>query len=118
MDIIETMRKEMPITELSFSEETTLREFSVYWLDYLLPNIKKNTLNKYRRDMENHILRVFQSRKLIDITSEDVQLFALSLKKGVGIKAPLSAKTIHNIHGVCSATRFQWKALSLFLCQV
>ena len=114
MDILETMRKKMPIYESNISKDVTLVEFATYWLDYRANDVKKSTLCSYRSAVNNHIGRVFQSRKLSDISSEDVQLFSKSLSEGIGLTAPLSPKTVQNIHGVlhkCLQTAYEMKLI-------
>ncbi len=114
MDIIEQMREKMPISESSISKDVTLAEFAYYWLEYRATDIKKSTLCSYRSTVKNHIVRVFQSRKLSEITSEDVQLFSKSLSEGIGLSDSLSPKTIRNIHGVlhkCLQTAYEMKLI-------
>ncbi len=115
MDVLEIMRKKMPISEASISKEISLADFANYWIDYRATNIVESTEYSYRSIITNHIARVFQSRKLVDITAEDVQLFVNSLDDGIDLDDPLSAKTIRNIHGVlhkCLQTAVEMKIIN------
>lgn len=100
LSVLAIMRSKIPISASNAPKEMTLSEFANYWLQYLTPDLKVATRYAYQSAFANHINRVFFDMKLSDITSEDVQLFTLSLTEGVDLDRPLSPKTVRNIHGV------------------
>lgn len=98
-DILSRMRKMMPTQINKLSGNTKVTDFAVYWLKERALNIKESTRIFYQKMLNTHIFRVFGNMKLKEITSEDVQLFVMSLSEGVDLAKPLSAKTIRNVHG-------------------
>ena len=114
MDIIEVMRMRTANTESAISSDMTLAKFSTYWIRKRVSNVKEATVSSYRGIVNNHIIPVFKSRKLTEITSDDVQLFIDSLSDGCGLDKPLSPKTVRNIHGVlhkCFQTALDMKLI-------
>ena len=99
-NLISQMRSKIPVSVAKFPKNMTLAAFAEYWLQYLTPNLKESTRYAYRSAIDNHIKRVFSTMKLSEITSEDVQLFIMSLTEGMDLDDPLSPKTIRNVHGV------------------
>lgn len=98
--VLERMKQQQPITSSGLSKDITLGDFADYWLRHLKTDVKESTRYSYQSAISNHICRVFDSMKLSEITSEDVQLFIMSLTDGMDLDDPLSPKTIRNIHGV------------------
>jgi len=78
----------------------TISEWCLRWLAYYSIGIKETTLSSYKSAIENHISRVIGKYRLNEVSAELLQLFYNSLHEGIGIKKPLSPKTIRNIHGV------------------
>jgi len=113
-NVLAVMRSKIPLSASGIPRDMTLSEFSAYWLQYLTPDLKAATRYSYQSAFANHINRVFTSMKLSDISSEDVQLFILSLVEGIELPKPLSPKTIRNIHGVlhkCLQTAYELKII-------
>lgn len=98
-DVLEYMRSLAPSEEKKI-EVITLTEWNERWLNIYCKSIKQTTKEAYICNIRNHINRVLGHKKLGDISREDVQLFLNSLQLGVGLKKPLSSKSIKNIHGI------------------
>lgn len=98
--VLERMKQQQPIASSGLSKDITLGDFADYWLRHLKTDVKESTRYSYQSAISNHICRVFESMKISEITSEDVQLFIMSLTDGMDLDDPLSPKTIRNIHGV------------------
>lgn len=114
IDVLAVMRSRMPNYEKGIPKNLTVSQWADYWLQYLTPDIKESTRCSYSSTIDNHIKRVFSNIKLTALTSEDVQLFIISLTEGVALEEPLSAKTIRNIHGVlhkCLQAAFEMKLI-------
>lgn len=114
MNVLAFMRSKMPTPDNKLSKEMLLTDWTLYWLEHLTPDIKSTTRSTYQSAVENHINRVFTGIKLTDLTSEDVQLFVMSMVEGVDLDDPLSPKSIRNIHGVlhgCLQTAYEMKLI-------
>lgn len=94
------MMEQQPLSSTGLTKDITLKAFAQYWLTQLKTDLKKSTIYAYNNALNNHICRVFEGMILSDITSEDVQLFIMSLVDGMDLDDPLSPKSIRNIHGV------------------
>lgn len=114
IDVLAVMKAKIPRLSPSELAKISLKDWAERWLVEYSPNLKKSTRISYRSAIDNHIVRVFQDEKLIDITDDDVQMFILSLIQGVGLDHPLTAKTIKNVHGVlhkCLETAVELKVI-------
>lgn len=98
--VLDRMREQQPTSASGIPKDVSLIDFARYWLVHMKTDIKESTACSYESNIENHIYRVFEDKKLSEITSEDVQLFIMSLTQGMDLDDPLSPKTIRNIHGV------------------
>ena len=98
--VLERMKQQQPVSPSGLSKDITLGDFADYWLRHIKINVKESTRYSYQSAISNHICRVFESLKISEITSEDVQLFIWSLIDGMDLDDPLSPKSIRNIHGV------------------
>ena len=99
MNVLEYMRSLAP-SEEKITEVLSLREWNERWLTVYCKRIKPTTKEAYTSLINNHINRVLGDMMLNEITREDVQLFLNSLSLGVGLKKPLSPKSIKNLHGI------------------
>lgn len=97
-DVLTYMRSITP-KRIENYQEFTVAEWNNYWLVVYCKGIKETTFRSYESISVNHIQPVLGRIKLCELTNEDVQLFINSLKLGVGMEEPLSAKTIKNVHG-------------------
>lgn len=70
------------------------------WINTYCINLKEQTVSSYKQAIRCHITRVLGDIKLVDLSTQMIQLFYNSLNVGTDIKNPLSAKTIKNIHGI------------------
>ena len=77
----------------------TVSEYLAIWQTEYLKSIKPNTAYSYRRVCENHIVPGLGAVKLNKLTPLMVQQFYNGLENAKTGEA-LSAKTIHNIHGI------------------
>lgn len=114
IDVLAVMQGKLPVISPTEIQNITLKSWAERWLEEFCPNIKESTLSSYKSAIDNHIGRVFQDRKLLDITDDDVQMFVLSLIQGVGMEEKLKAKTIINIHGVlheCLQTAYELRII-------
>ena len=98
-DVLAYMRSLTP-TEKRDNTPLTLREWNERWLTIYCKRIKQTTKEAYICYVNRHINRVLGDLLLGDIQREDIQLFVNSLALGVGLKKPLSSKTIKNVHGI------------------
>lgn len=113
-NVLAYMRSKMPTKDNRLSKEMLLTDWTLYWLEYLTPDIKLSTRNTYQSAVDNHINRVFEGIKLCDLTSEDVQLFVISLIEGVDLDDPLGSKSVRNVHGVlhgCLQSAYEMKLI-------
>ena len=113
-NVLAYMRSKMPISDNKPSKDMLLTDWTVYWLKKLTTDIKDSTRETYQSAVNNHINRVFDGIKLIELTSQDVQLFVMSLNEGVDLEDPLGPKSIRNIHGVlhkCLQTAYEMKII-------
>lgn len=78
----------------------TLSQWLDEWINTYCINLKEQTISSYKQSIRCHIKRVLGDIKLVDLSTQMIQLFYNSLNIGTDIKKPLSAKTIKNIHGV------------------
>lgn len=99
IDVLEYMRS-LDTVKMEKANVVTFSEWTNHWLNNYCKSIKETTLIQYRAVVEHHLDRVLGRLKLAEITKEDVQYFVNSLSLGVGIEETLSAKSIHNIHGI------------------
>lgn len=76
----------------------TLEEWMHKWLSVYCKSLKNRTLNSYKSNCEKHIIPVLGSSYIDDLTPEMVQEFYNGLSN-VNNGAPLSPKTVKNIHG-------------------
>ncbi len=98
--VLQRMLEQQPVSASGLTKDMTLGAFAQYWLTQMKSDLKKSTLYSYNNAITNHICRVFEEMTLSEITSEDVQLFIMSLTEGIDLDDPLSPKTIRNVHGV------------------
>lgn len=75
----------------------TVKQWCEMWLDEYNSNVKPTTIDRYRSDLQNHIIPTLGAVKLNALTPSAVQKFYNSLQRA---EKPLSPKTIKNIHGV------------------
>ena len=114
IDVLAAMNEKIPKLSPEDLKNITLAQWTDRWLTQYCSSVKKSTLASYKSAVDNHIVRVFRDKKLIDVTDDDVQMFVLSMEQGVGLDEELKAKTIKNIHGVlhkCLQTAFELKMI-------
>lgn len=98
-DVLSYMRSITPSKPKDLNDYTVTK-WCDYWLNVCCNGVKTTTYRSYESIIEHHIKPVLGDVLLQELTYEDVQLFINSMKIGVGIEAPLSPKTIKNVHGV------------------
>ena len=81
----------------SAPNKMTVGEWLDIWMDTYLNGIKPYTVASYKGLIKNHIKPALGAVKLENLNAHSIQKFYNSLGKG---KAPLSPKTIKNVHGV------------------
>lgn len=74
----------------------TLEEYSKEYLLVCTVHLAYNTQLSYKKALQLHILPALGKIKLTELTHRQVQAFVATLSTNKG----LSAKTVHNIHGV------------------
>ena len=74
----------------------TVAEYAKEYFSTCAVNLSHNTQVSYKRILDKHILPALGKVKLTDLNHRQVQGFVTSLSAQKG----LSAKTVHNIHGV------------------
>lgn len=80
------------------SKMTLSAWFEIWHKEYLV-DTKRRTKDEYKRHFDNHILPVLGKKQLSKITGADIQSLCNNLKNHRD-NAPLSAKTIKDIHSV------------------
>lgn len=78
----------------------TVGEWLDIWQQDYLGSVKPRTVDSYRTTVDTHLKPAFGAMKLEALPTHEIQRFYNNLQKGQGPKAPLSPKTIRNIHGV------------------
>lgn len=78
----------------------TLGAWLDIWAEEYLGDVKPFTVASYKTQIRVHIKPALGAVKLSTLAAHDIQRFYNSLSKPRGDAAPLSAKTIKNIHGV------------------
>lgn len=79
------------------------------WLDiwlkeYIQDTVKPFTVKSYETLIRIHINPALGAARLTELTTPAIQQFYNRLKRGTKEKAPLSPKTIKNVHGVLHAS--------------
>lgn len=80
------------------SKMTLTAWFEVWHKEYLV-DTKRRTKDEYKRHFDNHILPILGNKQLSKITGADIQSLCNNLKNHRD-NAPLSAKTIKDVHSV------------------
>lgn len=85
-----------------FTESTsfTVSQWLNTWLKEYNGNVKITTAAKYQQAVEKHIIPALGAVKLTALRAHQVQAFYNDLQHGTKDAAPLSPKTIKNIHGI------------------
>lgn len=78
-------------------QKITVGEWLDIWLAEYLPDVKPRTKDSYASTVKNHIKPALGAIKLEELTTPAIQAFYNRLQQGT---APLSAKTLRNVHGV------------------
>ena len=65
MNVLAYMRSKMPTKDNRLSKEMLMTDWTLYWLEYLTPDIKLSTRNTYQSAVDNHINRVFAGINLV-----------------------------------------------------
>lgn len=78
----------------------TVGEWLDIWQKEYLQDVKPRTVDSYRTTVETHLKPAFGAMRLEAFVTHEIQRFYNSLRKPRASKAPLSPKTIRNIHGV------------------
>ena len=82
----------------------TLSGWLDIWLaEYVRDSVKPFTLKSYQVQCDNHIRPALGAIPLAQLTTPAIQQFYNRLKRGTKERAPLSAKSIKNVHGVLHA---------------
>ncbi len=90
--------------DLTEQSQMTLSEWLEQWLAQMSLTLRPNTLEHYRRDMENHVLPSLGKKRLTQITAEDLRKLYEKLKRSgrinprPGQSRGLSNSTVHSIH--------------------
>ncbi len=98
-DVLAYMKNLAP-SETKKNEELTLKEWNERWLNVYCNSIKPTTKEAYACNIQQHINRVLGNQLISKLKNEDIQLFLNSLALGIGLRKPLSAKSIKNVHGI------------------
>lgn len=98
-DVLAYMRSLTP-TEKRDNNSLTLKEWNERWITIYCKRIKQTTKEAYICYVNKHINRVLGDLYINEITREDIQLFVNSMSLGIGLKKPLSSKSIKNVHGI------------------
>lgn len=78
----------------------TVSEWITEWLNSYCTNLKPMTVADYRAKVDRYIVPAIGSVQMSALTPLIVQKFCNRLKDGYEGQAPLSPKTIKNIHGI------------------
>lgn len=78
----------------------TLGEWLDIWIADYLKGVKPRTVDSYKASVKNHIKPALGAVKLQALNAPMIQNFCNQLEKTEHKGKPLSAKTIHNTHGV------------------
>ena len=90
--------------ELTEQSRMTLSEWLDTWLDQMAATLRPNTLEHYRRDMENHVKPRLGTKPLTQVTASDLRKLYGALKQSGRINPRadqgrgLSSNTVHSIH--------------------
>ena len=91
--------------ELSEDSSMTLAEWLEKWLtEYKVNTIRESTLERYRKDIENHVIPRLGYKKISFITTSDIQKMYVDIKENGRIKnrekhgAVLSDSVVRSIH--------------------
>ena len=90
--------------ELTEQSRMSLSEWLDTWLDQMAATLRPNTLEHYRRDMENHVKPRLGTKPLSQVTASDLRKLYDTLKQSGRVKPRtdlgkgLSSNTVHSIH--------------------
>ncbi len=90
--------------DLTEQSRMTLSEWLEQWLVQMAVTLRPNTLERYRRDMENHVIPSLGKKRLTQITAADLRKLYDTLKRSgrinplPGQSHGLSNTTVHSIH--------------------
>ena len=90
--------------DLTEQSRMTLAEWLEKWLGQMSATLRPSTLEHYRRDMENHVIRYLGKKMLSQVTAADLRKLYDSLKKNGRVKPRpgqghgLSSTAVHGIH--------------------
>jgi len=82
------------------STKHTVTSFLEEWLEYARPSLASSTAAMYGYIINAHVTPKLGGVKLSDLTALQVQKLYRALQKGGSTRAPLSAKSIRNLHGL------------------
>ena len=80
--------------------QMTLGEWLEIWQNEYMGDKKWSTRKNYKTQIRNHIKPRLGKYRLSDLSPHMVQAFVNAMLRGDGKTEPLSAKTVHNVHGV------------------
>ncbi len=92
------MQREVDLGTYTEPSKMTLKEFLEIWQRDYLVGVSPNTANAYKTDCRVHIIPALGAVKLSKLTPMMIQRFYNGLRNQ-RTGAPLSAKTVHDIHG-------------------
>lgn len=55
--------------------QMTLDEYSLIWFAHMAPIIRPNTLESYKRDMNNHVLSILGKKRIYELHQKDIEDF-------------------------------------------
>ncbi len=83
-------------------ERTTVKQWLEIWLNEYMGDKKYGTVRNYKNVCKYHIIPYIGQYRLSDLKPHVIQSLYNQLQRGDDEKKGLSAKTIHNVHGVLS----------------
>lgn len=90
--------------DLTEQSQMTLSEWLDQWLTQMSVTLRPNTLERYRQDMENHVIPHLGKKRITQITAADLRKLYETLKRSgrinprPGQSRGLSSSTVHSIH--------------------
>lgn len=90
--------------DLTEQSQMALSEWLDQWLSQMSVTLRPNTLERYRQDMNNHVISSLGKKRLTQITAADLRKLYEKLKRSgrinprPGQSRGLSSATVHSIH--------------------
>ena len=109
------LKAQVEVNEGIYTEPSklTLKKWLEIWISEYNGGVKSTTVQRYRQDIENHIIPALGAVKLSTLTPDAIQKFYNDLQrsgkkvrkknengKPVYASAPMASKSVKNVHGV------------------